>query len=56
MHIVLEKKEVEQAIHRYIARDVLGICGDGWKGNIVTNIPQMFEVDVELIMPKKEDK
>lgn len=56
MKIILSKEEIEKAISRYIGRDVLGVCGEGWKGSINTNITDTFQVSVDLIMPKKEEQ
>ncbi len=52
MIIELTDKEVTKAIELYMSRDVLDICGSGFKGTVKASQNANFDWQVELILPE----
>ena len=52
MIIELTEKEVTKAIELYMSRDVLGVCGSGFKGTVKVSQNANFDWQVELILPE----
>ena len=55
MKIELAEEEIEIAIRRYIVRDLFGVCGQGWKGDL-TVIAKHAELNIILVMPETTEQ